>query len=43
MATELVIQIGNWLREGMLNGDPLAIAAAVVLVPLGVILGLTTL
>lgn len=32
-------QIGNWLRNGMLSGDPLALAAAAFLVPLGMILG----
>ncbi|WP_280433866.1 hypothetical protein [Nocardia carnea] len=43
MANELMSQIGQWLADGMLRGDPLALAAAVILVPIGAILGLTTL
>lgn len=38
--TELAAQIGTWLQQGMLNGDPLAILAAAILVPIGAILGL---
>lgn len=38
--TELAAQIGTWLQQGILNGDPLALVASVILVPLGAILGL---
>ncbi|MDG3014266.1 hypothetical protein [Speluncibacter jeojiensis] len=42
-STDIAAQVGNWLRDGMLSGNPLAILAAAVLVPLGAIFGSTTL
>ncbi|NKS79345.1 MULTISPECIES: hypothetical protein [Prescottella] len=42
-SNDFAAQIGSWLRDGMLAGNPLAIAAAAILAPLGMILGSTTL
>lgn len=42
-STDIAARIGTWLRDGMLAGDPLALAAAAILVPLGAIFGSTTL
>ncbi|WP_305091376.1 hypothetical protein [Prescottella sp. R16] len=42
-SNDIAAQIGTWLRDGMLDGNPLAIAAAAILVPLGMIFGSTTL
>ncbi|MGF7120647.1 hypothetical protein AB4Z09_23200 [Rhodococcus sp. TAF43] len=42
-SNDIAAQVGNWLRDGMLAGNPLALAAAAILVPLGMIFGSTTL
>lgn len=42
-SNDFAAQIGSWLRDGMLTGNPLAIAAAAILAPLGMILGSTIL
>lgn len=40
---DIAAQIGHWLADGMERGDPLAIASAVILVPIGAIFGSTIL
>ncbi|WP_268746897.1 hypothetical protein [Tomitella biformata] len=43
VSTDIMRGIGEWLADGMLRGDPFALASVAVLVPIGAILGSTVL
>ena len=38
-SADLAAQIGTWIADGMISGNPLATAAAVVVLVVGTILG----
>lgn len=38
-SNDMAAQVGNWLRDGMLRGDPVALVAALVLGAFGGLLG----
>ncbi|WP_268892906.1 hypothetical protein [Tomitella fengzijianii] len=43
LSEDIVAGIGRWIGDGMLRGDPFALASAAVLVPIGAIFGSTVL